>query len=76
MSEVEFMDIFGDNLRDSMEMFGYNQKQLAREARISQATLSKYLSKQIMPSIPALINLTFALDCEISDLIPIYEPVR
>ena len=76
MSEVEFIDIFGDNLRDSMEMFGYNQQQLAEEARIAQSTLSRYLNKQMMPTIPALINLTFALDCEISDLIPTYEPVR
>ena len=41
MSEVEFIDIFGDNLRSLMEERGYTQRELAKESRINHAKISR-----------------------------------
>ena len=41
LSEDEFMDIFGDNLRDSMIIFGIGQNELARRTGITKACISQ-----------------------------------
>lgn len=76
MSEIEFMDIFGDNLRDLMIEVGIGQNQLAREIGVSGATISRYINKQRMPSLPAFINICIALDCDADDLVPMYDFIR
>ena len=75
MSEVEFIDIFGDNLRSLMEERGYTQRELARESRISHVTISRYLNKERMPTAKSLVNLAFALECDLDDLVPTYDYV-
>lgn len=69
MSEVEWINIFGDNLIDIMNEQGYTQEQLADATGLTQATISKYINKKQMPSIKAIINLAYALDCTIDELI-------
>lgn len=73
MSEVEFLDIFADNLRDLMEELGVSQNKLAKEIGISKSVVSRYLNKQIIPSLPTFINICVALDCRPDDLIPLYD---
>lgn len=69
MSEIEWMNIFGDNLVDIMAERGYNQEQLADATGLTQATISKYINKKQIPSIKAIINLAYALDCTTDELI-------
>ena len=73
MSEVEFMDIFGDNLRDLMEEVGVGQNQLAREIGVSNQTISYYINKKRMPSLPTFINICISLNCDPDDLVPMYD---
>jgi transcriptional regulator with XRE-family HTH domain len=73
MSEVEFISIFADNLRDLMESQGLSQRELSRESDVSHVAISMYLKKQRMPSVKSLINLSLALDCNLDDLIPFYD---
>lgn len=73
MSEVEFISIFADNLRDLMESQGLSQRELSRESDVSHVTISMYLKKQRMPSVKSLINLSLALDCDLDDLVPFYD---
>jgi transcriptional regulator with XRE-family HTH domain len=68
MSEKEWLDIFADNLRDLMDEIGMSQKQLARDTGITQATISRYLSKKQMPSVKAIVNIVYALDCWFDEL--------
>ena len=75
MSEVEFIDIFADNLRDLIIESGYSISEIAREIGINKSTLSKYLRKERLPSIDILVNLSIFLLCDIEDLIPDYEYV-
>lgn len=73
MSEVEFLSIFADNLRDLMVEVGVGQNELAKEIGIDKAAVSRYLNKQIIPSLPTFINICVALDCRPDDLIPLYD---
>lgn len=76
ISELEAIEIFGDNLCDLMEDVRINQTELAKESRLTQCTISKYLNKQNMPSMKAIMNLCHALNCDYNDLLPDYYLVR
>lgn len=69
MTEVEFIDIFKGNLKSLMDEVGYNQQELAQEAKIDQSTISKYLNGTRMPSVRALNNIAIALNCTVDELI-------
>ena len=58
MSEAEWVRTFKDNLIDIMEEQGYNQKQLAKESGLSEATISNYVTGKMVPSIKGVINLS------------------
>ena len=58
MSEAEWVRTFKDNLIDIMEEQGYNQKQLAKESGLSEATISNYVTGKMIPSIKGVINLS------------------
>lgn len=75
ISEVEFIYIFADNLKDIMDEVGINQNQLAKEAHLTRGTISKYLNKKMIPSVRAIMNLCYVLNCEYSDLLPAYSLV-
>lgn len=69
MSEVDWMDIFATNLAEIMEEQGYTQEDLARATGLTQATISRYLNKKLMPSVRAVINLSYELGVDYNDLI-------
>lgn len=69
MTEVEWLDIFSANLIDMLNEQGYSQEKLAYETNLSQGTISKYINKKQMPSLKAIINIAYALDCSIDELI-------
>lgn len=76
MNELEFIDIFGDNLRDLMIERNYTQRSLAKESEISEAAISRYLKKERMPTLRAVINLSLSLSCDVDDLIPTYDYIK
>lgn len=75
MSELDVIDIFADNLRDLMKEVGITQRELAREINVNESTISKYLSKQIMPSFRNFMNICYVLDCEPTDLYIPYDKI-
>lgn len=68
MSELEFIEIFGDNLCEIIDESGYSQMEIADLTGISQSTISKYIRKRMMPSLRNVINLAYVLHCDIRDL--------
>lgn len=68
MSEQEWLDIFADNLRDIMRENGYTQSELAKLIGVSQGYLSRILSKQHLPSIKALVNMSFEFTMTLDEL--------
>ena len=69
MTEVEWLEVFGDNLYEMILESGYTQNELADKAGLSQAAISGYINNRKMPGIKAIVNLSYALDCRIDDLI-------
>lgn len=76
MSEMEWINIFGDNLIDIMDEKGYTQEQLANETGLTQSTISKYINKKQMPSIKAIVNLAYAFDCTTDELIEFGDAIE
>ena len=75
MTEAEWLDIFSDNLIDMLNEQRYSQEELAYESNLSQSTISKYINKKQMPSLKAIINIAYALDCSIDELIDFGEKI-
>jgi transcriptional regulator with XRE-family HTH domain len=76
MTELEWMEIFGDNLKEMLEYANMTQRELADEAGLSESSVSKYMHKQAMPTLRAIINIGYALDCDFDDLIDFGEPIE
>lgn len=76
MSEAEFMSIFADNLRDIMLEVGMSQNELADKIGINKGSVSRFLNKQIIPSLPTYINICTALGCNLEELVPTYDYVH
>lgn len=57
MSEVKWIDTFAGNLRSLLDETGMSQRQLAKLTGISEVMISKYLHRQCMPSVAALVNI-------------------
>ena len=68
MTEVRWMQRFSQTLNSMMREQGLSQRELARLSGISQATINRYLNEMQMPSIKAILNLAYALDCEFDEL--------
>ena len=69
MGEQEWLDIFGDNLRDILKEYGMTQRQLAEETGLTEATISNYINKRKIPSMRAIVNIANALDISTDELI-------
>lgn len=76
MSEIEWIDIFGDNLVDMLKDARMTQKELAEEARVSNATISNYIHKKQMPNTRALVNIAYALNCSLNDLMDFGDDIE
>ena len=75
MTELEWMDIFGDNLRDILKEYGMSQKDLADESGLSETTISRYIKKQRIPNMKAIVNIANALDLTTDELINLDERI-
>ena len=69
MSETEWLDIFAGNLEDLMKEWSDSQISLAASAGLTQAAISQYLSRKRMPNLRSIINLSYALDMTVDELI-------
>ena len=75
MSELEWMDIFSNNLMDILIERGMTQRDLSDESLISESTISRYIHKQQMPSLRAIINIAYSLDIDVGELIDFGERI-
>lgn len=69
MSEVEWMEIFANNLVNILEEENMTQKELADAIGITKSAISKYINKQRMPSLKNIINMSDVLNISIDELI-------
>lgn len=66
MTEVEWMKIFGQNLADIMKEQGYTQKDLAEATNLSTSAISNYVRGTQIPTLRAIINMTYELNQDLN----------
>ena len=69
MTTYEWQDIFKDNLLEILEDRGMTQRDLAEDSDLPVATIANYTTKRATPSIKAIINMAYALDVSVDELI-------
>ena len=69
IGQQEWLDIFGDNLASILEEESISQKELSRLTGLSESTISRYINKLQMPTVRAIINISFALDWSFEDML-------
>lgn len=69
MTELEWLEIFSTNLRELLEERGFTQRDLAIASRLSDSTISDYIHGQKIPGLRAIINIAYALEISIDELI-------
>lgn len=76
MLEVEWMDIFGDNLRDILKEQNMSRRELAQVLDLSEATISNYINKKQMPTMEVIVNMAYELSMSIDELIDFGDTVH
>ena len=68
MSELEWIETFAGNLTEIIKESGYSQREIADMTGIMQSTISKYMNGKMMPSVKNIVNLAYALNCDVREL--------
>lgn len=76
MSELDWLDIFAGNLRDMLIDANMSQRELADASGLAESTISSYINKQKIPSLKAIINISYALDCDVTELIDFGDAIE
>lgn len=76
MNELEWLDIFGDNLVSLLEDARMSQRELAEETGLSEATISYYINKRKLPGLKAIINIAYAFGISIDELIDFGDKIH
>lgn len=76
MSEIEWLDIFGDNLRDILKEQNMSRRELAQVLDLSEATISNYINKKQMPTMEVIVNMAYELSMSIDELIDFGDTVH
>ena len=76
MSETEWLSIFGDNLQYMLDRVRMTQRDLAEETGLSEASISRYINKERIPSVRALVNIANALDCSLDDIMDFGDTIE
>lgn len=75
MTQGEWKQIFAENLIDILNDKGMSQRQLAIDSGVSPAMISDYVNGVRMPGLPAVINMAYALDMDICELVDFDERI-
>lgn len=75
MTEIEWLDMFSENLKGYMDEYGMSQADLAKEMRMSKSAISRYCTGQRIPSTTTLIKFAYVFDCNAEDLIMFGENI-
>lgn len=76
MSELEWLEIFADNLVDILKDYDMSQRELAEKCGVSEGTISSYINKRKMPSIKTIVNMSYVLGITTDDLIFYGERIK
>lgn len=69
MTKGQWISTFGDNLDDILQEREMTQMELALDSGISKSMISDYINKISAPSIFSIINMAYALDIDVDELV-------
>lgn len=69
MTENELMKEIGKNIEYCIEDARMSQKELAKHINVSESTISMYIKGERMPTVKNIINISYALCCDIEELV-------
>ena len=69
ITEMEWLNTFGDNLKDILRQTYMTQRELADAAGLAESTISSYIRKQKMPTLKAIVNIAYALNVSVDELV-------
>lgn len=67
-NKKEWMDIFADRLSELIRKKGYSQEEFARACGLSQGTVSKYINKQQLPGLKAIVSMSKVLEMSVDEI--------
>lgn len=76
MTEQEWLNIFSDNLKSLLKDARMTQRELADEANLSESVVSDYVHGRKLPGIRSILNIFYALDCDLYDFIDFGERIN
>ena len=76
MTQSEWKRVFANNLVDILNERGMSQRQLAIDSGVSTAMISEYINEIRMPGLAAAINMAYALDMDVGDLVDFDERIE
>ena len=76
MTQEKWKRIFADNLVDILSDRGMSQRQLAADSGISTSMISEYINGVRMPGLAAAINMAYALDMDVGELVDFDERIE
>lgn len=69
MTEIQWLEMFGNNLVRLLYESKLTQRDLAEMTELSEGTISKYINKTQIPGIKAILSISYALGCTTDELI-------
>lgn len=75
MTLREWKNIFSNNLLCILNEKGMSQSQLAKDSGVSTAMISDYINMRSIPGTIAIVNMAYALDVDVSELIDFDERI-
>ena len=68
MTRGSWKSAFGDNLASILNEKGISQRQLSKDSGVTIGMISDYINKFAAPNIFAIINIAYALDIDVDEL--------
>jgi transcriptional regulator with XRE-family HTH domain len=75
MNRVEWSRRFSNVVLKAMERHGYTNKTLSEATGITASAISQYLSGRRIPEIRSIINMAYALNLTVDDLLDHGGPI-
>lgn len=76
MTQSEWREIFGNNLKSILEERGMSQRDLANDTRLSTSRINEYIKGYTTPNIFAIINMAYALDIDIDEFVNFEDTIE
>jgi len=69
MTETQWMQCFSKKLCELLEYTNMTQLDLAIESGLSTSAISRYINCVTIPKASALVNLAYAFNCSVDELV-------